>query len=113
VHTGPTNLKKLRVNKTVSNDGFWNAVNVCLHCNLCMMLCFFKVLWSWAHLASVADANADGVRFVRFEVFTAVTMKKAVFWDVAPCRYCVNRRFGGTYRLHLQGRRKKNKIRKR
>jgi hypothetical protein len=34
-------------------------------------------------------------------------MKKAVFWDVAPCRYCVSRRFGGTYRLHLQGRRKK------
>jgi hypothetical protein len=33
---------------------------------------------------------------VRFEVFTAVTMKNAVLWDVAPCRYCVNRRFGGT-----------------
>jgi hypothetical protein len=32
-------------------------------------------------------------------------VKKAVFWDVAPCRYGVNRRFGGTYRLHLQGRR--------
>jgi hypothetical protein len=32
-------------------------------------------------------------------------MKKAVFWDVAPCIYGVNRRFGGTYRLHLQGRR--------
>jgi hypothetical protein len=31
-------------------------------------------------------------------------MKNAVFWDVAPCRYCVNRRFGGTYRLNLQGR---------
>jgi hypothetical protein len=30
---------------------------------------------------------------------------KAVFWDVAPCRYCVNQRFGGTYRLHLQVRR--------
>jgi hypothetical protein len=30
--------------------------------------------------------------------------KNAVFWSVAPCRYCVNRRFGGTYRLHLQGR---------
>jgi hypothetical protein len=41
---------------------------------------------------------------VRFEVFTAVTVKNAVFWDVAPCRYCVNRRFGGTYRLHLHGR---------
>jgi hypothetical protein len=32
-------------------------------------------------------------------------MKKAVFWDVAPCSSGVNRRFGGTYRLHLQGRR--------
>jgi hypothetical protein len=41
---------------------------------------------------------------VRFEVFTAVTMKNAVFWDVVTCRSCVNRRFGGTYRLHLYGR---------
>jgi hypothetical protein len=44
--------------------------------------------------------------YVRFEVFTAVTRKNAVFWNVAPCRYCINRRFGGTYGLHLQGRRK-------
>jgi hypothetical protein len=29
--------------------------------------------------------------YIRFEVFTAVTMKNAVFWDVAPCRSCVNR----------------------
>jgi hypothetical protein len=29
-------------------------------------------------------------------------MKNAVFWDVVPCRSCVNRRLGGTYRLHLQ-----------
>jgi hypothetical protein len=41
---------------------------------------------------------------VRFEVFTAVTMKNAVFWDVAPCSFCVNRSFGGTHRLRLQGR---------
>jgi hypothetical protein len=42
---------------------------------------------------------------VGFEVFTAVTMKNAVFWGVAPCR-CgrLNRRFGGSYRLRLQGR---------
>jgi hypothetical protein len=32
--------------------------------------------------------------YVRFEVFTAVTMKNAVFWDVAPCRSCVNRLIG-------------------
>jgi hypothetical protein len=31
-------------------------------------------------------------------------VKKAVFLVVAPCRSGVNRRFGGTYRLHLQGR---------
>jgi hypothetical protein len=29
--------------------------------------------------------------FVRFEVFTVVTMKNAAFWDMAPCRTCVNR----------------------
>jgi hypothetical protein len=31
-------------------------------------------------------------------------MKNVVFWDVAPCRSCLNRRFGETYRLPLQGR---------
>jgi hypothetical protein len=42
---------------------------------------------------------------VGFEVFTVVTVKNAVFWDVAPCRSCeMNRHFGGTYRLHLEGR---------
>jgi hypothetical protein len=33
---------------------------------------------------------------VKFEVFTAVTMKNGVFWDVTPCGSCKNRRFGGT-----------------
>jgi hypothetical protein len=34
---------------------------------------------------------------VRFEVFTAVTMKNAVFWDVALCRSSeLNRCFRGT-----------------
>jgi hypothetical protein len=41
------------------------------------------------------------------------SLKKAVFWDVAPCRSGVNRRFGGTYRLHLQGRAENKKIRTR
>jgi hypothetical protein len=44
------------------------------------------------------------MELVRSEVFIALTMKNGVFWDVAPCRSCVNRRFVGTYRLHLQGR---------
>jgi hypothetical protein len=44
--------------------------------------------------------------YVAFEVFTAVVMKSIIFWDVTPCRLLsCNRRFGGTYRLNLQGRR--------
>jgi hypothetical protein len=31
-------------------------------------------------------------------------MKNSVFWDVPPCESCVNRRFGGMYRLCLLGR---------
>jgi hypothetical protein len=32
-------------------------------------------------------------------------MKSTIFWDITPCSpLSVNRRFGGTYRLHLQGR---------
>jgi hypothetical protein len=41
-------------------------------------------------------------------------MKKVVFWDVAQCGSCKNRRYGGIYRLHHQGRkyqRAKNKVR--
>jgi hypothetical protein len=38
----------------------------------------------------------SAVFLVRFEVFTAVTMKNGIFWDVTPCGSCNNRRFGGT-----------------
>jgi hypothetical protein len=30
-------------------------------------------------------------------------LKDVVFWDVKPCDSSKNRRFGGTYRLHLEG----------
>jgi hypothetical protein len=40
---------------------------------------------------------------VRFEFFTAVTMKNAVFWDFTQCGSCKNRPFGGTHRHNLQG----------
>jgi hypothetical protein len=35
---------------------------------------------------------------------TKLNLKNVVFLDVALCRSCVNRRFGGTYGLYLQGR---------
>jgi hypothetical protein len=38
-------------------------------------------------------------------MMTASEMKNAVFWDEAPCGFIINRRFGGTCRLHPQGRR--------
>jgi hypothetical protein len=40
---------------------------------------------------------------VRFEVFTAVTMKNGVFWDDTPCGSHKNQHFGGMYCLHHQG----------
>jgi hypothetical protein len=41
-----------------------------------------------------------------FVVLTAVVMKCTVFWDITPgSPMKANRRFGGIYRLHLQGRR--------
>jgi hypothetical protein len=41
--------------------------------------------------------------YVRIEVFTEVTMKNVVFWDVAPCGSTKNGRLGGTFRLHHEG----------
>jgi hypothetical protein len=42
-----------------------------------------------------------------------VIMKNAVFWDMEPCGFIINGRFGGMCRrLHLQGRRN-NAIEKR
>jgi hypothetical protein len=46
--------------------------------------------------------------YVGLGVFTAVVMKSIIFWDMTPCSsLSFNRRFGVTYRLHLQGRRNK------
>jgi hypothetical protein len=51
------------------------------------------------HLHHQDDKNRrarNNVSSVRFEVFTAETMKNGVFWDVTPCGSCKNRRFGRT-----------------
>jgi hypothetical protein len=55
-------------------------------------------------LEQLRGSGVDSCIYVRFEVFTALIMKNAVFWDVALCRSCVNRLFIGAYRLHLHGR---------
>jgi hypothetical protein len=33
--------------------------------------------------------------YVRFEVFTPVTVKNGVVWEVTPCGSCKNQRCGG------------------
>jgi hypothetical protein len=38
---------------------------------------------------------------LRLEVFMAVAMKNAAFWDVTPCDFCKNQRFGGMQLLTL------------
>jgi hypothetical protein len=68
-----------------------------------------KISYFYEFLIVIVDDKTGTVvinsnLYVGFEVFTTVTMKNDVFWYVAPCRSCVNRRFGGMYRLHLQCR---------
>jgi hypothetical protein len=41
--------------------------------------------------------------YVRYEGFTAATMKNAVFWDLTPRGSCKNRLFGEAFRLLHQG----------
>jgi hypothetical protein len=54
----------------------------------------------------VGLAYLDTKIYVGFEVFTAVVTKSIIFRDLTPCSpLSCNRSFGGTYRLHLQGRR--------
>jgi hypothetical protein len=42
-------------------------------------------------MLEAANINAICDPSVRFEVFTAVTMKNGVFWDVTPRGSCKNR----------------------
>jgi hypothetical protein len=50
--------------------------------------------------------------YVGFEVLTAVAMESSVFWGMTPCPMEVSRRFGGKFRLHLEGLRLSQAINK-
>jgi hypothetical protein len=54
------------------------------------------------HLPLLSRINIEALIHlidIRLEVFTAVTMKNGVFWDVMTCGSCKNRRFGVTWSL--------------
>jgi hypothetical protein len=56
------------------------------------------------HLVPMLTMCAVLPTLVRFQVFTAASMKMTVFWDVAPCSLVeVYRRFTCAYSLHYQG----------
>jgi hypothetical protein len=56
----------------------------------------FILLFRWCDLSVLFDSmgiSVPGVRkysHVGFKVFTAMTMKNGVFWDVTPCGSCEN-----------------------
>jgi hypothetical protein len=62
------------------------------------IICSRKILTHWGNLLFQTIKQR-----VRFEVFTAVTMKNGVFWDDALCGSCKNQRFGGIYHPLHQG----------
>jgi hypothetical protein len=60
----------------------------------------FLPVWSWS-------LNSDSVTLITvifFQLALSMWYDVAIFWDIAPSTPYVNRRFGGTYHLHLQGR---------
>jgi hypothetical protein len=63
-----------------------------------------KECWSlWVLQFSISFSYS--MYIVGFEVLTAVVMKSTICWDITSCSPLkVNRRFGGIYRFHLQGR---------
>jgi hypothetical protein len=62
---------------------------------------------NWTHLSQDVDQQRSFVNTVMnagFEVLTAVVMTITIIWDITPCTpFKVILRFGGIYRLHIQG----------
>jgi hypothetical protein len=76
-----------------------------LHRDKGNILSFVTTNAQYVHIKVIAGCKTDK-GFLGFEFFTAVAMNNPVFSYVTPC--CRIRRFGGKYRLHLQG--KKNPL---
>jgi hypothetical protein len=72
--------------------------------------CLFSFQWTTQHYIIITAVRTSkfniiwtSLSHIRFEVFTVVTMKNAVFWDVMPHGSCKNQSFGGTYHFRHQG----------
>jgi hypothetical protein len=66
-----------------------------------------KAVWYATYVYMGLTPNKHKVR--RMIDITDRVFQKYFYWDITPCSsLSVNRRFGGTYRLHLQRRRNKS-----
>jgi hypothetical protein len=57
--------------------------------SLLLVFLLFSLLWM---CSSISHRHKDDT----VNQISALILKNAVFWDVAPCSSCVNRHFGGT-----------------
>jgi hypothetical protein len=65
--------------------------------------CWFSLSWRrWA------DNIKTDLKEIQWAGMDWINLKSIILWDMTPCSpLSFNRRFGGTYRLHLQGPRNK------
>jgi hypothetical protein len=64
------------------------------------------------YVVELVNVKTDGkhsYRCVRFEGFTVVIIKNAVFWVATPCSFCTNGRFGEKYHHHQGGRNRRSR----
>jgi hypothetical protein len=81
--------------------------------SMCDILCVFQVSKhnikikrpDWNRIPKGFQTRTCGKRNLGKSLKQGSILKNVVFWNVALLRSCNNRRFGGIYRLHLQGRR--------
>jgi hypothetical protein len=70
-------------------------------CMLYLVIYFIDRCLSW----NFAATQQVDISSVGFEVLIAVVINSSIFWHITACSPLkVNRRFGGKYLLHLQGR---------
>jgi hypothetical protein len=93
------NAGEMLSRRPIFRDEFWNLA-ISKNRNL-----WNRILWV-INPCNISKATrrfrvaCDLILQVRFEVFTAVTMKNVIVWDMTPRDSCKNRRFGRKYRLH-------------
>jgi hypothetical protein len=87
-------LTEMSIAKSFGGGGLQRGRRVRLTTSLTSVSLLSRKCWV---LGSHNPTGLHGLlQVVRFEVFSAVTMKNGVLWDVTPCGSCKNRRFRRT-----------------